>query len=71
MTVSQTEDMAAEVDALREQVLDLGQAVTNLTTEAHTWKRAFVLVFQGAGRPVPAEFQEQRPALSVIDGGAR
>ena len=39
MSVSQTRALQQEVNALREQVLDLGEAVTDLTTQTAAWRR--------------------------------
>lgn len=71
--------LEAETDHLHEQLIDLGEAVTTLTGEytACRGKLDAVLdaICEAFGRarvPVPAALLDaQRPALNVIDGGAR
>lgn len=73
MPVSQTEDLQRELNALREQLLDLGEELTSLRTENRAWKQALVHAFRRARLPVPGCLQDQPPPargplLTVITG---
>jgi hypothetical protein len=73
MPVSQTEALEQEVNALREQLLDVGDDVTSLAGHVKKLRQAFRVIFETTGSPVPDFLRDDRsPALQLIRGdGAR
>lgn len=66
---SPTEVLERELDALREQLLDVGDDVTRQASHVLKMRQAFQIIFESFGFPVPDWLQDNPPpALQVIRG---
>ena len=58
---STTQELLEEVDALREQLLDVGDDATDLAGHVKKLRQAFQVLFERVGQPVPDFLQDNPP----------